>query len=307
MYEPGRSGVGRSIVLFSPRGGTGTTTIAVAVATWLAAFAPGRSTVALLDFTFPFGNAAASMGLTPVASLGDADPQLTEASMRSLFTPSQLGVNVLACPLDPMIAEGIGADECSTALRYATGVHDFTVVDIGSSLSEAGLDAIEAADAVLIVTTGDPHGLYSTAASLHTLTLLGVSAHRVMVVANRLGEPHRLDRDAISTALGHPSLRCVPETDDLALAASKGKLLVRDWPDHPWSMAVGHIAELCLAATAAPAEPSPVAIPAGHGLEPTIYPVAAPQSTGSRWSWRRKRSTGPIGPPSALIGGSSIG
>lgn len=326
---------GRSIVLFSPRGGAGTTTIAIAIATWLAALAPGRSNVALLDFDVPFGNAAGSMGLTPAATLGHADPQLSESSLRSLFIPSSSGVNVLACPLDPMVAEGIGAAECTAALRCATGLHDVSVVDIGSSLSEAGMGAIETADAILIVTTGDPHGLHSTAACLHTLTLLGVPTNRVLMVLNRMGAPHQLDAEAISRALGDPPVRSVPQTDDLAIATRRGRLLCRDWPDHPWSMAVGHIAELCLAATGAHAAPAfagtsapafagtgagvgtgagagvgtgtGAGIGAGVGSQFPSPPTPLLEPSGRRWAWRRKRNAKPIGPPSALIGGSTIG
>ncbi|MCB9412258.1 MAG: hypothetical protein H6525_05360 [Actinobacteria bacterium] len=276
---------GRSVVVFSPRGGTGTTTLAIALATWLAGLRPGHNSVALLDFHLPFGNLAAMLGLAPAFTLGGADQHWTPADIGRVFTPTSLGCNVVASPNDPLVAESVTVLECASALAFASAHHDLMVVDIGSNLNEATLLALESATALVMVVNGDPQALPAAAAARATLGLLGIPVDDIVLVANRVGSVHQLDSGTIGRALGHRAIYEVPDSPDVALAVKKGRSLMRDWPDHPWSVAVGRIGELCL------------------GNDVSGLP-ALPRDGRRSWLGRRTRRRGhqPIGPPTVAIG-----
>src|SRR4029077_3692132 len=77
----------RIIAVYSPKGGVGTTTVAVNVATWLAGQRPGA--VAILDLDFQFGQVATHLNLETRTTMAEVvrdeatlrDPGLLQAAM----------------------------------------------------------------------------------------------------------------------------------------------------------------------------------------------------------------------------------
>ncbi len=82
-------GARRIIAVYSPKGGVGTTTVAVNIATWLASQLPGA--VAILDLDFQFGQVATHLNMETRTTMADLvrdeatlrDPGLFAASPRS--------------------------------------------------------------------------------------------------------------------------------------------------------------------------------------------------------------------------------
>ena len=132
----------RSIIAcFSPKGGVGTTMIAVSVATSLAAQAPGR--VLLVDFDLQFGQVATHLNLKPqltVADLARDDQSLREPDLlRTYAIKHDSGLEVLAAPGTPASGRAITPEHVNLSLSTARTTYGTVVIDAGSELDERSL------------------------------------------------------------------------------------------------------------------------------------------------------------------------
>ena len=253
---------GTTAVVFAPRGGTGATTFAANLA---CAAAPvrhsGAGQVSLLDFALPLGNLAAHAQCSPPRSLADIGDHLDDDSLASVVVSSDDGLRVLGCPGDPLVAEAITPAACVAALGWCARTSRLTIVDAGSALTEAAVAAIEAADVVLLHITGDRHVVASAVATRHLLATLGVHPRATRVVLNRVGAVGHLSPAEVATALGVAVDVVLAETPDIAMAARRGQVLIRAWPDHPYPRTVALLAD---SLQPAPLEPPPAAsVPTG--------------------------------------------
>lgn len=149
----------RTITVFSPKGGAGTTTIAVNLATSLAAQVPGST--AILDLDFQFGQVATHLNLTPRLSLAELvrddvtmrDPGL----LTSALDGHGSGLRVLGAAATPDATVEVTAEAIGSILDAATAAFHFVVVDAGSVL-DARTQAIFArtTDLIVVVTPEFP-------------------------------------------------------------------------------------------------------------------------------------------------------
>lgn len=154
--DPGQQ---RLVAMFSPKGGVGTTTVAVNVATALATRSPDR--VSILDLDLQFGQVATHLNIAPrqtVADLARDDVALRDPSaFQSYLDRHGSSLAVLAAPLTP---DGAGSITDATVLQIldsAMRAYTTVVVDAGSVLdprSEAVLT--RATDIVIVVTPEFP-------------------------------------------------------------------------------------------------------------------------------------------------------
>ena len=142
----------RLIVCFGPKGGTGTTTIAVNVAVALANHRPDA--VAVIDLDTQFGDVMTHLDISTkrtIADLAADDPALDDAElMRSYASTVESGLNVYAAPASPALAELITAEVVSRLVKTARETYEVVVIDAGSHLDEATLNVLESADALIV-------------------------------------------------------------------------------------------------------------------------------------------------------------
>ncbi len=145
----------RTIAIFSPKGGAGTTTIAVNIATALAIQAPGA--VAILDLDVQFGQVATHLNITPRLTLRDltrdeatmADPTLFSSSLDRHGS----GLQVLGASATPDVGGEISESMLRTIVTTASAAFQHVVVDAGSVLDARSEAAIALATDLVIVLT----------------------------------------------------------------------------------------------------------------------------------------------------------
>ncbi|GIW20254.1 MAG: hypothetical protein KatS3mg065_0550 [Chloroflexota bacterium] len=142
----------RTIVVFSPKGGVGTTTIATNIAVAAATKTPDR--VCLIDLVLQFGQVATHLNLEPRQTIADLvrdEQALSEPELlRTYALRHDSGCHVLAAPLVPDLADGVTAEHVRRLLGTALGTYDRLVVDAGSRLDERVLAALEVASGVVL-------------------------------------------------------------------------------------------------------------------------------------------------------------
>jgi pilus assembly protein CpaE len=180
------AGYGKVIVVYSPKGGTGCTTLAINLAVTLQ---NNETPVALVDGNLQFGDIAVFLNeqsknsvidLAPRAD--ELDPEIIEEVM---IRHNTSGVMVLASPSRPEYAENVVPDQFSKVLQYLRRMFSYVIVDAASSLSDVTLAAIDSSDALILITTQDIPSIKNARLFLDLVDAMKISRRRILFVMNK--------------------------------------------------------------------------------------------------------------------------
>lgn len=192
----------KTIALLSPSGGTGCSTLAVNLATVLAAQGGG---CILMDLETRFGDLASLMDLKPRHTSADLCRNVTRIDQsqleRSLIEHNN-GVRLLAAPIQISDAGHVTWEGIRQVLTLASNMTRYIVVDMSHSFLETMAPMLMQADQVLLVLRLDFTSLRNTRRVWEHLEQNGIQRDRILVVANRFGRPGELSKSEAQTALG---------------------------------------------------------------------------------------------------------
>ena len=233
------------IACFSPKGGVGTTMIAVNVATWLAARAPHR--VLIVDLDLQFGQVATHLNLKSklnVADLARDDQSLREPELlRTYAIQHDSGLAVLAAPETPESGRLITPEQVNLALSTARTAYDTIVIDAGSKLDERSLAVLGLAEAVVIPIVPEIGALKALHSLLEYLTEVGSAAATATFALNHLFAREMLSMKQIEAAIGAKVEVEIPYDAGLYLKAiNEGIPIVRGAPASAPARALGKLA-----------------------------------------------------------------
>jgi pilus assembly protein CpaE len=194
----------RLIVVFSPKGGVGTTTIAVNLALALAARAAGQ--VALVDATPAGGHVAANLDVRPKLTIADlardsAIAKDGKALRAAYLVGSTRGVQVLAGAPNPAVGALLTAEVVETILEGVLDATPTVVVDAGSHLDDRSIGVLSLADDVVVPVTPDYPALQSVHAFFEYLADTGTVIAEPIIVVNEMYAHQVLTPDDIQNAL----------------------------------------------------------------------------------------------------------
>ena len=221
------------IACFSPKGGVGTTLIAVNVASWLAAQEPGR--VLIIDFDLQFGQVATHLNLKPqltVAELAHDEQSLREPDLLRTYTiRHDSGLAVLAAPGRPESGRLITPETVELTISTARTAFNTVVIDAGSHVDERSLAVLERAEAVVIPIVPEIGALKALHSLLEYLTEVGSAAASATFVLNHLFAREMLSMKQIEAAIGTKVEAELPYDPGLYLKAiNEGIPIVRSAP-----------------------------------------------------------------------------
>jgi len=238
----------RSIIAcFSPKGGVGTTMIAVSVATSLAAQAPGK--VLIFDFDLQFGQVATHLNLKPQLTLADLahdEPSLREPDLlRTYAIKHDSGLDVIAAPGSPEAGRDITPEQVNLVLSTARTAYETVVIDAGSDLDERSLAVLERAEAVVIPIVPEIGALKALHSLLDYLTEVGSAAAAATFVLNHQFAREMLSMKQIEAAIGTKIEAEIPYDPGLYLKAiNEGVPIVRSAPTSPPARALARLAAI---------------------------------------------------------------
>ena len=194
----------RTVAVYSPKGGVGTTTVAVNVATAAVADRPDK--VVLVDFSFQFGGVATLLNIDPKQTIADVvreESALTEPELlRTFAIRHDSGLHVLTAPAAPESSQAITKAHVSQILSTLLDGYDMVVIDAGSTLDERVLTIFEAAEAVLLTVTPEIGALKSMHGLLEYLAEAGTIGLKSSFVLNNLFARDILKVRDVETFLG---------------------------------------------------------------------------------------------------------
>jgi pilus assembly protein CpaE len=233
---------GKIITVFSPKGGTGKTTLACALAT---TYARRQRRVLLVDLDLQFGDCAIMMGVEPektiydvVMTSGDLDPD----KLAGYVAVHPSGVHVVPAPVRPEDAELVAEDRVAHLLEIAKEAYDVVVVDTAAHFHASTLATLDRTDKLVIAASLDIPSVKNVTLTLQTLNLLHYPHDRVNVVVNRVQPRAEIERGEVERALGLKVVAEVPYDRDVPVAVNRGVPVPMSAPRSPVTKAVG---ELC--------------------------------------------------------------
>jgi DNA-binding response OmpR family regulator len=229
----------RIVTVLGVKGGVGTTTIAVNVATALAAT---RRTI-LADFDGA-GMATIHLGLNPAPAMSellarDVEGIDRDAVSRALITHSS-GLRILSSPMNAPTGE-----QAIAIVARLLDLCDICVLDLGGGLSDLARSLVSKCDLVLMAIDSDRAAVLQAQRLLLALTELGVNRSRLRLVwANRAGLDVQSALNTIRAAVGEDSVYVIDAAADAAYQSVEAgmPLVLRD-PDSPAAVALRGLAE----------------------------------------------------------------
>jgi len=204
------------------KGGVGTTTVAVNVATALAKLAPKKTL--LIDLHLANGDAAVFLGAEPRFSVVDAlenTHRLDEAYFRGLLTHTKAGVDLLASS-DRVMATPADGRRIRSLLDFASRMYRHIVLDVPRS-DGAVLDALEGATRITVVGNQELATVRS-ASRMAAALRQRYGKDRITVVLSRADRLAEIGHEDVERAVGTPVRHSFPSDYRRALQAlNKGR------------------------------------------------------------------------------------
>jgi pilus assembly protein CpaE len=225
---------GRRIVsVYSPKGGTGTTTIVTNLALIAAERHPGKTLI--IDFDLTFGQVASHLNLQPKQSLlelvRDAGALHEPELFRTYTVQHQSGVHILAAPPAPGFASLVSGEHVELILARALETYDVVLVDAGASLDDRMLAIFSRSDTVIVPVLPEIPALNAVHLLLDQLTETGAVGGSTLFVLNNAFARELLRRPDIEAALGAKIAADLPYDPIVYLkAVNEGVPVVRGAP-----------------------------------------------------------------------------
>jgi len=252
---------GEMIAFFSPKGGVGTTTLAVNTAVLLAgggtqppASTNGRvasipaSRVLLIDLDLQFGQVATHLNLTPrydLAGLASDDQALADPELaRAYVTPHGSGLSVLAAPARPEADLRVTLDHLQRVMELMRPSYDHIIIDLGSRLDPRSLWILEQSDAHVFVLFPEIAALRSMSLLMTFLAETTPLQARALLVVNHVFPKELLKTRDVENLLRAKPAAEVPYTEvEMIRSVNEGVPLVVARPASPAAVAMRRIAQ----------------------------------------------------------------
>jgi pilus assembly protein CpaE len=235
----------RSVAVFSPRGGAGTTTVAANLAVALAE--ETGSKVLLFEGKLFFGHLEVMLnirGQNNVSDLVQHASHLDDSLIRDVISQHASGIHVLLAPSNMQIAQGIRADDLYTVFIALSRMYDYIVIDNGSMLSEASVTMMDAADRIMLITNPDLASLHDTSRFIQLSRSLGYAPDKILTVLNRAGVSGGVRQNDIEAVLHYQLYAQVADDPDASLRSlNRGIPMLVRYPRSPASRSIREIAK----------------------------------------------------------------
>jgi len=233
---------GRVVAVYSPKGGVGTSTIAVNVAAVLQKI---QGDVVLVDADLQFGDILVHLNTQASRSIADlvrADAFDIELLPEVLLT-HQTGLHLLLAPPSPETAELITAAMLTQVIDELRNQFETIIVDTHNLLTDHTLTVLDNADYILVVTMPELPAIKNAKLFLDVSQELNLAAKRLDLVVNHADKEGGIPLKQIAQALKLPNVHPIPRDETVLINVNNGKAITEQNTNTAFAKAVGTMAK----------------------------------------------------------------
>lgn len=234
------------ISVYSPKGGSGCTTIAVNLAVALAD--QGYRTL-LIDGSLQFGDVAIMLDLKPSTSIVDLMDRMVELDadlVSSVVVKHDSGLRVLMAPPRPEMADLVTEDKVQELMAMLRRQFEYIIIDTSSSLNDVALAMLDLSDRIFLVTQQSLPTLKNVSRFFDLAQTLEYERNKVLLIVNRSSDRLGISVKDIGDTLKRPVIATIPVDEEaVSRAADQGRPLVTSKArKRPISASLVRLAEL---------------------------------------------------------------
>mgnify|MGYP003575178850 CR=1 FL=1 len=209
------------IAIHSLRGGIGSSSLAVNLGIGLVSL--WQEPTLLLDLTMTAGQVALMLNMTLRRTWADiahyTAGELDADALSSVIGTHESGLHFIAAPTFPTEAETLRGETLGTALQIAKAKYEYVVADLPHDFSEPTIQALDAADIILLLASPDMASIRAVKAATDTYDKLGYEREKVKLVLSAPFPHSSLTKEKIESALGMSFLATIPYVQDVLVDA----------------------------------------------------------------------------------------
>jgi len=228
-----------TFTVFSPKGGSGCTTIATNLA--ISLHKTLKEDVLLIDGKLLFGHVALYLNLHTGSSITDL---ITHADMLDKRLINQVvvqhvsGIHVLPSPNSIVEGQGIRPESLFKVLQGLRQVYRYIIIDGGNNLNENAVTYMDFSDKILLVLNSDLASMRDVRQFVDISATLSYPKEKILLILNLTGRKADVQKEQIEDILKLKVFGEIPADENLALSSlNEGVPILMKKPRHRISRA----------------------------------------------------------------------
>ena len=209
-----QSSVGSVIALFGAKGGVGTTTLAVHLATYLVR--QQHKKTLLIDHKHQLGHVALYLGLEDTQyhfdELMRSADRLDTELLNGFVVRHASGLEVIASPATAGVQPESKRHELERVMDFLRREYDYVLIDSSVGYQESKVSIVEQADQVYLISTPDVASLRDLARLVEGMSLSDSAMSKLRLVINRSTANDSLTQEQIQKAVRFPVFTTIPNS-----------------------------------------------------------------------------------------------
>jgi len=236
---------GKVIMVFSPKGGVGSTTVAVNLAISLH---NEETRAVLIDADLQFGDVSLFLnehGKNSILDLSSRVDELEEDIVESVMIKNKLtGLDILSSPLRPELAEKVKADQVSKLLEYLKGIYSYINVDTSSNIDDITLSVLDVCDLIVLLSSQGIPSIKNNRLFLELLATLDFSREKIVFCLNKFDRRIAIPPEKIGEHLKLKIDSIIPLDEQVVIpSVNRGTPFVNTHRSQPASRGIITLAE----------------------------------------------------------------
>ncbi len=215
--------LGKVILVYSPKGGSGATTVAVNLALTLH---NEENPVVIVDSNLQFGDVAVFLNEQVRNSVLDLAPRADELDAEVvrevLINHGPSGVKILAAPLRPEYSENVSGEQFAKVLDFLRSLFSYIVVDASAMLTDVVLAAIESSDLIILLTSQEIPAIKNARLFFELANALNIEEQRILFVMNRFDKRLGILPEKVAESLKHEVAVVIPYEGTVIYSVNRG-------------------------------------------------------------------------------------
>ena len=234
------SGEGSQIItLYSPKGGTGLTSVAINLA---ACFAASGKKVAIADLDLRFGDVQTYCVGKPGYSIHELI-QETDITGENIEKFLHAGPGFRYLPIPPKLeyAELVKGEHVKKILWSLQSTYDFVIVDCKNEVDDVSITSWELSNLILLLGHPEIGHILALRKVLDVMSQFKYPESKVRLLLNRMGREGTLNSDEIKSLLKRDFISLPDAPADAIVTTHAGQIYVNECPNSPLSVGVKNI------------------------------------------------------------------